>query len=245
MRHSTEHLGLPAPGRAITILTVCSAVGKWQRTSSLPILRLLGIEAQSTAECFSSPLPCSCHHVVLLGLLINWASHVAILQGALPSQLPLLLCIWDTKGKRKIRATAWLATIRLQKLRFDIKKHSRINSKGHELSISHGGTLRRPDELCPIACKVHQGLKVMYFDSQQLVDNTTLRRSVDETQLGQRKRRDCVSICTRLLHGPQGCALCRARGFILLPFLLLQRLLMRAPMGLGKCLHQSSTIIWC
>lgn len=66
---------------------------------------------------------------------------------------------------------------------------------------------------------------------------------LDETQLGQRRGRDLVSICTQLLHGPQGCALCRTKEFILLPFLFLLRLLLRAPMGVEKCLHQSSTII--
>lgn len=111
--------------------------------------------SEHSYQYFSSPLPCSCHHVVLLGLLINWASHVAILQGALPSQLPLLFCIGDRKGKSKIRATAWLATIKLKKPRSDSgKRHSRINSKGHDLAVSYRGTLQRPDELCPTFSKV-------------------------------------------------------------------------------------------
>jgi hypothetical protein len=38
------------------------------------------------------PLPCSGHDIVLLGLLVDWAAHAAILQGALPGQIPLLLC---------------------------------------------------------------------------------------------------------------------------------------------------------
>lgn len=38
------------------------------------------------------PLPCPGHDIVLLGLLVDGATHAAILQGALPGQLPLLLC---------------------------------------------------------------------------------------------------------------------------------------------------------
>lgn len=42
-------------------------------------------------------LPCPGHDIVLLGLLVDRATHTAILQGALPGQLPLLLCrgIWE------------------------------------------------------------------------------------------------------------------------------------------------------
>lgn len=36
--------------------------------------------------------PCSGHDIVLLGLLVDRATHAAILQGALPGQFPLLLC---------------------------------------------------------------------------------------------------------------------------------------------------------
>lgn len=37
-------------------------------------------------------LPCPGHDIVLLGLLVDGATHAAILQGALPGQLPLLFC---------------------------------------------------------------------------------------------------------------------------------------------------------
>lgn len=42
-------------------------------------------------------LPCPGHDNVLLGLLDYRATHASILQGALPGQLPLLLCrgIWE------------------------------------------------------------------------------------------------------------------------------------------------------
>lgn len=103
-------------------------------------------------------LPCPCHHIILLGLLINWASHIAILQRALPSQLPLLLCMWDRQEKSKIRATAWVVSIHLQKSRFDSsKKHGGINSIGHEHSISQAVILWRLDELCSTASKLTRG----------------------------------------------------------------------------------------
>lgn len=38
------------------------------------------------------PLPCPGHDIVLLGLLVDGATHAAVLQGTLPGQFPLLLC---------------------------------------------------------------------------------------------------------------------------------------------------------
>ena len=44
------------------------------------------------------PLPCPGHDIVLLGLLHDRATHTAVLQGALPGQLPLLLCRGTREG---------------------------------------------------------------------------------------------------------------------------------------------------
>lgn len=47
--------------------------------------------------CVWGCLPCPGHDIVLLGLLDYRATHTSVLQGALPGQLPLLLCrgIWE------------------------------------------------------------------------------------------------------------------------------------------------------
>ena len=47
---------------------------------------------QGPGEGGGGPLPCPSHDIVLLGLLVDGATHAAILQGALSGQLPLLFC---------------------------------------------------------------------------------------------------------------------------------------------------------
>lgn len=58
------------------------------------------------------PLPCPGHDIVLLGLLVDGAPHAAILQGALPGQLPLLLCRGTWEGSCVLPPGAPCLTVR-------------------------------------------------------------------------------------------------------------------------------------